>query len=255
LKGNRSVHRDDLLMRVVGIDSGGGKGSSGRSGHDYLQDKFGGWVLFVGIAMLGAGIAGISWGYARAEFLGLSAALSSFVIAMIVFDGGLWSLLLSMWAFGSLWEHPQNKGTGHSFGMISYQRASVIAQIAAAGRSVRPRRSDGQGCAPRLTAAGAGWCFGLGDGESSVPGLRLGPWLSGHGAVIFQGMKTLKALVEWFSADRRGDFIFALSMLSAIGAMVAGLAIYRAWLASLCHREGAGGEPLTPAYRRSMQGQ
>jgi hypothetical protein len=49
-------------------------------------------------------------------------------------------------------------------------------------------------------------------------------------------MKTLKALVEWFSADRRGDYIFAISMLAAIGAMVAGLAIYRACL----------GEPLLP---------
>jgi hypothetical protein len=57
-----------------------------------------------------------------------------------------------------------------------------------------------------------------------------------HGAVIFRGMKTLKALIEWFSADRRADFIFALSVFAAMGAMVAGLAIYRACL----------GEPLLP---------
>jgi hypothetical protein len=49
-------------------------------------------------------------------------------------------------------------------------------------------------------------------------------------------MKTLKALMEWFSADRRADYIFALSVLAAMGAMVAGLAIYRACL----------GEPLLP---------
>ena len=49
------------------------------------------------------------------------------------------------------------------------------------------------------------------------------------------GMKTLKALVEWFSADHRADWILALSALAAIGAMAAGL-IYRACL----------GEPLPP---------
>jgi hypothetical protein len=71
---------------------------------------------------------------------------------------------------------------------------------------------------------------------ASLGGGGLEEWLLGHGAFIFQGMKTLKTLVEWFSADRRRDYIFALSMLAAIGAMVAGIAIYRACL----------GEPLLP---------
>ena len=53
--------------------------------------------------------------------------------------------------------------------------------------------------------------------------------------LVGYGMKTLKTLVEWFSADHRADYILALSALVAIGAMVAGL-VYRACL----------GEPLPP---------